>query len=391
MPFNQQLARASNFGTAGPQAVGTSAGMGVSGAFDMVGNVREWVSTNSEVGRYALGGSWSDPAYRIHDIHPYSNWNRQPNDGFRCAIFDQPVPESLFRDVSIPEQTFERVELSDEAFEARRSLLNYDRSRRLAATIDSEQTLPWGANLEWVSIDAVYGERLLLRIHTPSEKTGPFKPIISIGGGNIVRANEMEDLFPPYDFLVRDGFALIEPVLDGTFQRNEGDTIRQFVGPGQSALLGRWIQDLNRTIDYIETRPEMAADKVTFLGLSLGGILAPELVPFEPRIRAVVSYSAGFGVAQSQRSIDSQIGLLQRIEVPVLMLGGKNDFASPRLHQEEDVRVSGNRRGIETAGPLRRRSLAASDQCRIEGNHRLSRSAFERRELSEQSPKAPSE
>ena len=334
MPFNQQLARASNFGTDGPEEVGTSSGMGVSGAIDIVGNVREWVSTNSALGRYALGGSWSDPAYRIHDIHPYSNWNREANDGFRCAIFDQPVPEGLFRDVSMPEQTFEAVELSEEAFETQSRLLNYDRSRPLAAAIDSQKLLPWGAKQEWVSIDAVYGERVLLRIHTPSDQTGPFKPILALGGGNIVRALEMEELFPPFDFLVRDGFALVEPVLDGTFQRNQGDTIRQFVGPGHSALLGRWVQDFNRTIDYLETRPDMASDKASFLGLSLGGILAPELVPFEPRIRAIVTYSAGFGVSQSQRSIDSQIGLLQRIEVPVLMLGGKNDFASPPLQQE---------------------------------------------------------
>ena len=52
----------SNFGGTGPAPVGSFPGIGVSGAVDLAGNLREWCWNESRGGRVALGGAWSDPA-----------------------------------------------------------------------------------------------------------------------------------------------------------------------------------------------------------------------------------------------------------------------------------------------------------------------------------------
>ncbi len=68
---------------------------------------------------------------------------------------------------------------------------------------------------------------------------------------------------------------------------------------------------------------------MTFFGISLGAAIAPALLPYEERIRAAILYSGGFGVSQAQPSIDRTIGLLRRVTIPVLQMGGEHDFTEP--------------------------------------------------------------
>jgi hypothetical protein len=53
----------SNFAGEGPAAAETFQGMSPSGAFDMAGNVREWLLNSAGDRRHAVGGAWSDPTY----------------------------------------------------------------------------------------------------------------------------------------------------------------------------------------------------------------------------------------------------------------------------------------------------------------------------------------
>ena len=94
-------------------------------------------------------------------------------------------------------------------------------------------------------------------------------------------------------------------------------------------LVAHWAQDLGRVIDYLEQRPDIDATKVAFAGLSLGAGLTPNLLAYEPRVKASILWSGGFFVIEDQRSIDNRIGLARRMTVPILMLGGSRDSAIP--------------------------------------------------------------
>ena len=333
--FNGLLTEASNYGGVGPEEVGSRDAIGVSGAQDIAGNVREWVSTGAGDQRFLLGGAWSDPAYFIHDSFPVSPWTRGATDGVRCARYPGGTPpDHLMQAFVVPDQDFSGSSpasvLSDEVFAAAQRFSDYDRQAPLADSVESVRELEWGATEEWVTVNAAYGgERLPIRIHLPSDAEPPYEPFIFFGGGNVIRSNRMEAPQPPVDFLVRSGRAMIEPVYDGTFRRNDGRTTDRFFGPGSRELIAHWIQDIGRTIDYLEQRSDIDASRVSFLGLSLGAVLMPVILPYEPRLRAAILYSGGFGKTSSQAGIDRQIAHLRRVTVPVLQLGGRYDFNHP--------------------------------------------------------------
>ncbi len=334
MPFNTAFALASNYDGAGPVTVGSRNAVGVSGAHDLGGNVREWVSTRGAgERRYLVGGGWGDPVYFLHDSQAADPWQRSAKDGFRCARYlSGEAPAELRAPIRFPVQDFSGagVVLSDDVFEANRGFYRYDRTLPLADTIESTAELDWGARREWVSVNAVYGgERLPIRLHLPHGAQPPYEAIIVLGGGNVIRSLRMEEPRPPLDHLVRSGRVLVEPVYDGTYQRNDGRTLQRLVGGGRAELVSHWVQDLGRTLDYLTARDDIDETRVSYFGVSFGAASAPSLLPFEGRIRAAVFYSGGFGVAQGQESIDRTIGLLRRITIPVLQMGGEHDFTEP--------------------------------------------------------------
>ncbi len=59
-----------------------------------------------------------------------------------------------------------------------------------------------------------------------------------------------------------------------------------------SDVLPQAVQDIRRTVDLLASRPEIAADRISVAGISLGGILAATATGFEPRL-----YRAGLILA----------------------------------------------------------------------------------------------
>ena len=76
----------SNFNGEGTVPVGTLNGISRSGAFDMPGNVREWVWNSRDEERFSLGGGWSDPEYMWVDANSQSPFDRNAVNGFRLMF-----------------------------------------------------------------------------------------------------------------------------------------------------------------------------------------------------------------------------------------------------------------------------------------------------------------
>jgi hypothetical protein len=341
-PFNPYLAAASNFESEGPRPVATRAAVGVSGAHDLAGNVREWVSTASGPGRYLMGGSWGDPPYALFDQIAASPWVRLPTDGFRCASYlGAEIPASLQAGVQYPPQVFGRhTPMSDEVAEVLRRSFAYPYEQPLGETVDSTRTLDSGVTVEWVSVDTPYGQRLPIRLHIPVNAEPPYQAMVFFPGGNVIRATQLPA--PVLDFLVRSGRVLVDPIYDGTWQRNDGRTIQRLSATASAReLVAHWIQDIGRVIDYLELRPDMDAGRVGYVGLSFGSVVGIEILAWEPRFDVAVLYSGGFGLREAQASIDRRSQLAERVTIPLLMLGGRHDFAQTARLQEELFRVFG--------------------------------------------------
>ena len=87
-------------------------------------------------------------------------------------------------------------------------------------------------------------------------------------------------------------------------------------------------QDLNRTIDYLETRPDIDRARIAYSGASLGSSVAPVLVAMEPRLKAVVLSEGGL-TARVFPPDASAVNFAPRVKIPVLMLNGRYDYTFP--------------------------------------------------------------
>ncbi|HUS20140.1 MAG TPA: bifunctional serine/threonine-protein kinase/formylglycine-generating enzyme family protein [Terriglobales bacterium] len=158
--FAAFIVPASNFGTAGALAVGTKPGMSPWGTFDMAGNVKEWIWTESEPGkRYVLGGAYDEPTYMFIDPDAQSPWLRASNIGFRGVKYVKPdsIPAVAF--AAVPSRRRDLAGLKpvpDELFRAYRGLYSYDKSP-LNASVEKVGNNEEDWTMEKVSYNAPYG------------------------------------------------------------------------------------------------------------------------------------------------------------------------------------------------------------------------------------------
>ena len=70
-------------------------------------------------------------------------------------------------------------------------------------------------------------------------------------------------------FVMKSGRALIFPIYKGTYERQDdlkSDLQEETVRYKDHVI--KWGKEYSRTIDYLETRKDMQADKVAYLGIS---------------------------------------------------------------------------------------------------------------------------
>ena len=89
-----------------------------------------------------------------------------------------------------------------------------------------------------------------------------------------------------------------------------------------------WCKEISRTIDYLETRKDIQADKIGYLGWSWGGFMGGIIPAVETRIKAIVLNVGGMEMHKALPEAD-QINFLPRIKQPILMLNGKHDMFFP--------------------------------------------------------------
>jgi len=149
--------------------------------------------------------------------------------------------------------------------------------------------------------------------------------VLFVPSGNTFFFRSIDTLPDPFEFLVRAGRAVLVVAVQGTLERGPSPP---FVGPNQMRdRLLQWSKDVQRSIDYLETRPEIDARKLAFYGISNSASVSPTLLAPEPRFRAAVLVSGGAD-APTAAEVDPW-NYAPRVKVPVLMLNGRDDFINP--------------------------------------------------------------
>jgi pimeloyl-ACP methyl ester carboxylesterase len=125
------------------------------------------------------------------------------------------------------------------------------------------------------------------------------------------------------DFLPRIGRAVLYPVYKGTYERHFDPPAPE---PPATDLVISWSRDFSRAIDYLETRPDIAYQKLGYYSYSKP--LAPVMSAIDGRIKAGFHVGTGF----FPRSVPPEYDPLHfapRAKEPTLLVGGRYDFLLP--------------------------------------------------------------
>lgn len=143
----------------------------------------------------------------------------------------------------------------------------------------------------------------------PREGQGPFPCIIFLHGIGQDK-DFLDEIAAPY---VRAGFAFasFDQYMRGERRLPSKNVFRQALGLRRRAALN--VLDTRRLIDYLETREDIAADRIYLIGASFGAITGCAAMAYEPRIQAgVMTYGgADLELLLSSEAAKEQLGVLQ--------------------------------------------------------------------------------
>jgi eukaryotic-like serine/threonine-protein kinase len=332
------LAPFSNFGGSGPVPVGSLDGITPWGAVDMAGNVREWCWNQTQQGRVVRGGAWDDNTYEFGRRGQAPAMDRSARNGFRLALYPDPAaaPPAAFQPQRLAEPTDVRLlpPVPDPIFQVYREQFAYD-DADLRPRVESRRERPGDWVHETVSFDAAYGgERVLAHLFLPVNARPPFQTVLYFPGSGATWVPTSQNMESYYEFtmflafLVKNGRAVIFPVYKGTFERGDPALSAIHVGApshGYSELVVQVVKDLRRSIDYLETRPDIDSRKLAFYGMSWGGALGAIIPAVEDRFATSVLLAGG--VLDQARPEVHPINYVGRVTTATLMLNGRYDTA----------------------------------------------------------------
>jgi eukaryotic-like serine/threonine-protein kinase len=327
-----EILSVSNFGTKGPARVGSYAGLGPYGTYDMAGNVKEWCWNASGTNRYILGGAWNDAVYMFADDDAHRPLDRLPTYGFRLVQSEkptsfqlallEPIPNTLVRDYR------KEKPVSDDIFAVYKGIYEYDRkplNAKVAQTEDSSE----GWRKETISFDAAYGqERVTALLFLPANGPKPYQTVVFFAhGGMFLPGSSRNPELTFLDFIIKSGRALMFPIYKGIYERFVPASLEKGTS-GERELEVEDYKDLARCVDYIETRPDLDHRKLAYYGVSQGAREASVMLALENRFRTAVLVGGGFSQKKQFPEI-REISFAPRVKIPTLMINGRYDFIFP--------------------------------------------------------------
>jgi eukaryotic-like serine/threonine-protein kinase len=125
------------------------------------------------------------------------------------------------------------------------------------------------------------------------------------------------------DYIIKSGRAVLCPVYKGTFERIDEQEPVVLEGRQAKDWIIRWAKDFQRSIDYLETRPDIDIEKIGYYGFSLGGLMGGIIPAVEDRLKVNILIVGGFGGGEGI------VNFVPRVKIPTLMLNGGYDFTFP--------------------------------------------------------------
>jgi hypothetical protein len=329
-----EIVAASNFGAKGPANVGSHAGLGPFGTYDMAGNVKEWCANELDGRRFLLGGAWNEAGRMFETPDAKPPFARAAGYGIRLAKYRRPPPPALLAAIQLEHlgrDVRKQAPVNDDIFAVYRRLYAYDRTP-LNVRLEQKSATATSATEAWqrqnVSLDAAYGgERLHAYLFLPKNAAPPYQTVIYFPPPEIAVARSSSDLSLAWaEPILRSGRAVVYPIYKGTFERRAAF---EKLGPSEVRDLRiAWSRDLGRTIDYLETRPDIDRARLVFYAVGRGAG-AVVLIAVEPRVKFSVLQGSSVALWGDITPETDAINFAPRVRIPTFMLNPRYDFTTP--------------------------------------------------------------
>ncbi len=327
----------SNMTGEGPEAAGHNQGMSCFGSYDMGGNVREWCWNSAPAGRIVMGGAWNDVSYMSSSTSQLPAFNRSLKNGFRCVIMKdrERVSEEVFKPFQIADirDFLSEVPVTDAEFQIMKKQFLYDKME-LNSVVEERDESPEDWILEKISFDAAYeGERMLAYLFLPRNAVPPYQTLVYFPGSNALNTSSIfgyrttsRNLY----YILKNGRAVIYPIYAGTHDRRgqSCNSETPVLSHQFTECTIKWVKDLSRSVDYLETRDDIDMERIGYLGDSWGARLGAMIPAVEERLKLSILLRGGFRETMSFPEVD-EFNYISRVKVPTLMLNGKYDFTFP--------------------------------------------------------------
>jgi len=318
--------RVSNISRSTMAPTGAFKGLGPYGTYDMAGNVREWVENAAGDNlHFILGGAWNSQTYLYVDPEALPDFDRSPGNGFRCVRNTASLsPETIGPNRTMRRDFAKLKPASDEVFRVYRAMYSY-RNTPLHPKVEGVVAESTDWREEKITFDTAYGnERMAAYLFLPKKVQPPRQTVIFFPSAMVLDLSDSATLGDTkfFDYVVQSGRAVLYPIYNGTYERQS----RLALPDAREGLeyFGKHFKDLARSVDYLETRPDIDKGKLAYLGVSMGaaeGVIYTTLL--QDKFRTVVLLDGGFDPPPP--GVD-QVDFAPRLKRPVLMVNGKYDF-----------------------------------------------------------------
>jgi dienelactone hydrolase len=318
---------ASNLGSDGTASVGQFQGVGWTGTHDMAGNVREWCLNSFGDQRVILGGGWDDPPYMVQttifDPGSLPAFDRSQTNGFRLAVSadDRSVAQRFREPIPVPDQIVVGDPVSDDVFAAYLNLFDYDPVPLEPIKDEPQVSRYWTRQRISISAGSA-GERIALYLYLPNTGSPPYQTVIYWPTHLPLLLDSVDQIRVQFDFLLKNGRAVMLPVMAGTFERRLPNYPDWGTIAGRDLVIQQ-MKDMRRSIDYLVSRSDIDDEALAFYGWSLGGRLGAIALAIEPRLKVGILNQAGLQHLKIRET--SVLNYLSRINVPVLQFNGRYD------------------------------------------------------------------
>lgn len=317
-------------------------GMSPFGCYNMAGNVAEWCFNETDEGYATAGGSWGDPSYTFGSIASFPGTYTSNKLGFRCVknlVPDGPHRSRFEEQKAVPVYT--PVGLAE--FSSFRRLYRYDKSLSTGRVIETVDAPEW--RREKLEFSGANDSLAIGYLYLPKNAKAPYQVIAYLPAGDVYGGfstlpTHVETFASSQ---IKAGRAVFAVVLRGFIGREHPpghkppaiDSIRY----RDEAVTD--VRDIQRGLDYLETRPDMDMSKLSFWGYSAGAEFGVIVAALDPRFRSAVFMADGLSLLNQKKAPEVNIAnFAPYIRIPKLLINGRYDEQySWRLETEPLIRL----------------------------------------------------